>query len=133
MIKISEASSLALHSMALLAQDPERMLTTKQISQRLDASEAHLSKVLQRLHKSGLVKSVRGPKGGFMLEKDPAQTTLKEVYEVIEGSLVLKNCLLSEAACKGDKCVLGGLLQTINKEVRDYLANTKLSELSGVY
>ena len=55
-VQISEAASLALHSMALLAASPDRPLTVKDITARTGVSEAHLSKVMQRLAKAGLVK-----------------------------------------------------------------------------
>ena len=51
-IQISEAASLALHSMVMLAASPERSLTVKEITARTGVSEAHLSKVMQRLAKA---------------------------------------------------------------------------------
>ena len=66
-LKMSEAVSIALHASALLASDPGTKLSNKQIAGRLHVSEAHLSKVLQRLVKVGLVRSMKGPKGGFVL------------------------------------------------------------------
>ena len=70
-LNISEAYSLALHSLALLASDNGRSLTTHQIASTLGASEAHLSKVMQRLTKAGFLNSSRGPGGGFALKKPP--------------------------------------------------------------
>ena len=128
-LKISEAASLAMHTMALLAEDPERVLSTHQIATTLDASEAHLSKVLQRLAKAGLVTSIRGPRGGFLPAKRVDDVTLLEVYESIEGPITPKTCLLNRRICKGDGCILGDLLVRVNREVRDYLSGTKLSEL----
>jgi len=132
MMKVSEAASLALHAMVLLASNPEKVFSTREIASVLDASEAHLSKVLQRLARCGLVKSNRGPKGGFTLAKSNERITLLEVYEVIEGPLLASNCLLDTPLCGGEKCIFGRLLKDAGERFREYMASTKLSEVSDV-
>ena len=54
-LRISDAAALALHAMVMLAEAPERRMSAKAIASELDASQAHLAKVLQRLAKAGLV------------------------------------------------------------------------------
>ena len=132
-LKISEAASLALHSTVLLAANPGEMISTRDIAYRLHVSEAHLSKVLQRLARDGLVRSIRGPKGGFRLGKPAHEITLLHVYESIEGPLIPSKCLFENSICTGSMCILGGLLETVDRQVRDYLAKTKLSDLTRVY
>ena len=132
-LRISDAASLAMHTMALLAAEPGRVRTTHEIAEGLKVSEAHLSKVLQRLTHQGLVKSVRGPKGGFKLEREREDLKLLEVYEAIEGRLESSNCLLEVQSCNGELCILGALLDQVNREVREYLAGTKLSQLTQVF
>ena len=131
MLKISEAASLAMHTMVLLAKDPERVVSTHEIAETLKVSEAHLSKVLQRLTRVGLVKSVRGPKGGFRPGRSTHEITLLEVYESIEGRLVPKTCLFEQPICSGNACILGDLLTTVNRRIADHLSGTKLSDLAG--
>ena len=53
--------------MAFLAGKSDKPFSNKEMAGKPDVSEAHLSKVLQRLNKAGLITSYRGPKGGFML------------------------------------------------------------------
>ena len=132
MLKISEAASLALHTTVMLAADPDNLYSTNEIASALHASKAHLSKVLQRLEKSDIVKSTRGPNGGFKLTKSGNDITLLEVYEAIDGKLSPSNCLLNECICNGD-CIMGKLLGDLNNQVRDYLIKTKLSMLTNVY
>ncbi len=132
-LKISEAASLALHTMVLLAVDPEKFLSAREMASTIHVSGAHLSKVLQRLVRVGLVRSNRGPKGGFLLEKSPHKISLLEVYEAIEGELAPSNCLLGNPVCSGKKCILDGLLQKMNNQVKEYLAGTKLVDLTNVY
>ena len=133
LLKISEAASLALHTMVYLAAKNERLVTTHEIGEVLRVSEAHLSKVLQRLGKVGLVDATRGPKGGFCLAKAGDDISLLEVYEAIEGPLQDSVCLLDEPVCQGHKCILGGLLEMVNQQAREYLAGTTLTDLTGVY
>lgn len=132
MLKISEAASLALHTTVMLAADPDNLYSTNELASAIHASKAHLSKVLQRLEKSDIVKSTRGPNGGFKLTKSGNDITLLEVYEAIDGKLYPSNCLLNECICNGD-CIMGKLLGDLNNQVRDYLIKTKLSMLTNVY
>jgi Rrf2 family protein len=129
MLKISDAVNLAFHAMMILATDPDaRPMSVSWMAQRLRASDNHLAKVMQRLHKVGLVTSKRGPKGGFTIGRPPATVSLLEVYESIEGPISKRECLLSEPLCDGTCCLLGGLLGTINGQVRTHLANTTLAQ-----
>ena len=129
-LNISEATSLAIHSAALLAQKTDELVSTKDIASQLHVSEAHLSKVLQRLSKVGIVKAVRGPKGGFSLGKPASKIALIDIYESIEGRFLSKRCLLDPKVCDGTGCMLGGFIESVDKKFRDYLKETKLSDLS---
>ena len=133
LLKISEAASLALHTMVYLAANDRRLATTHEIGEVLGVSEAHLAKVLQRLAKVGLVDSTRGPRGGFCLGRAGDDISLLEVYEAIEGPLADTVCLLGQPICSGEKCILGGLLETVNRQAREYLGATALSDLTDVY
>lgn len=128
LLKVSNAASLALHTMAILARRPQESLTSREMAAALNASEAHLTKVLQRLHREGLVGAVRGPKGGFRLSRSRAEITLLEIYEAIDGPLGESACLLGKPVCNG-QCLLNGLLPNLNKEVKKYLSETNLDDL----
>ncbi|MFH1035552.1 MAG: Rrf2 family transcriptional regulator [Pseudomonadota bacterium] len=128
-LKISEAASLALHTMVLLAANPGKTMSNRDIAGLLKVSEAHLAKVLQRLGRAGLVISQRGPKGGFVLGRDSSEISLLAVYEAVEGPLETKSCLLGKPVCGGN-CILGGLLHKVGAEVSDYFSQTRLSDLT---
>jgi Rrf2 family protein len=132
-LNISEAASLAMHTAVLLAARKGESLSAGQIAATLDVSEAHLAKVLQRLGKAGIVRSTRGPHGGFVLARAGSQISLLRVYEAIEGALVESDCLLGSRICHGANCILGCLVQSVNSKVRDYLRKKHLSDLTGVY
>jgi Rrf2 family protein len=130
LLRISEAASMAIHTVALLAADPARVATTGEVAMDLSVSEAHLSKVLQRLAKEGLVKSVRGPKGGFILGKPANEIRLLDVFEAIEGRLEPADCLLEKPVCSG--CIMGDLLHKVNTLVREQLSNTRVSDVASL-
>jgi len=132
-VNISEAVSLAVHGMGYLAARHGNILTIKEIADKLRASEAHLSKVFQRLARVGLVSSNRGPKGGYVLGRPSEEITLLDIYEAIEGPLKVNNCLFPRPICSGKTCVFGDLLETTNKRYQAYLEGMRLSELINVY
>jgi DNA-binding IscR family transcriptional regulator len=68
--------------------------------------------------------------GGFKLAKSPAEITLMDVYEAIEGTYHPSDCLLGRPVCDGRECVLGGLVESVNGQVRAYLSGTTLAQLA---
>lgn len=68
-VTLSEAASIALHSMVLIAKS-ETKLNVNQISEAIDSSKHHVAKVMQRLAKEDFVASNRGPSGGFVLKRE---------------------------------------------------------------
>ena len=128
-VRFSEAAALALHAMAVLAQADGRRVRLHELATTLLVSESHLAKVLQRLARRGLVISSRGPGGGFRLGRDGREIALLEVYEAIEGPYRIQSCMFSTPRCEGG-CLVGDLLATTNRMVRDHLAQARLSELS---
>lgn len=128
-VNVSEAASLAFHSMGLLAKHDGTHVTVKDIARETGSSQAHLSKVLQRLAKSGLVRSTPGPRGGFTLAKNADDISLLDIYEAIEGPIEIPDCLLGNHKCVLGHCMLGNFLSRATAEFRNYLADTRLSNL----
>jgi Rrf2 family protein len=131
--KISEAASLALHTMALLASGEEKVISAKESASTLNVSEAHLAKVLQRLSQAGYVDSARGPKGGFYLKKSPEDISLLEIYELMEGKIEPRNCLLDRPICRNGECIFGDRLVRMRDEIKEHLSNTSLSEAKNLF
>ncbi len=131
-LRISEAGSLAVHTAALMASQHQR-ICVHDIATRIHASEAHLSKVLQRLHKAGIVRSARGRGGGFSLARPPSRIALLDVYEAIDGKFGRSHCLMGRSRCAARRCILGGVLAEVDQRLWTYLSETKLSQLTDVY
>lgn len=126
-VQLSEAASLAIHSMVLIAQSKEQINVT-QIAEKLGSSKNHLAKVMQRLVKDGLVKSTRGPSGGFVLKIPAEEITLLDIYQSIEGVIEEDGCPLDRQICAFDKCLMGNLIYNLTQEFKKYFKNQKLSD-----
>jgi Rrf2 family protein len=130
-IRISEAASLALHCMALLAANEGRgMQNVKQLARQTKSSEAHLAKVLGRLAKSGMVRSTRGPGGGFMLAKPSALINLLAIFEAIEGPIEPERCLLNKDSCLLTNCLFDGILGRLTTQFREHFADFSLAHFA---
>ena len=132
-VKISDATALAMHSMVQLAIDykQEQHATTAGISEQFGASRHHLAKVHQRLSKAGLIKSSRGPAGGIALARDPATITLLDIYEVMEGPMADNSCLFGHSGCPRCNCVLADFLPRMTAEAKNYFKNTTINDLAS--
>ncbi len=122
-----------MHALGLLTCRPDDTLTCRAIATEFRVSEAHLSKVLQRLVKAGLLVSARGPKGGFSLARDPASVSLIEVFEAIEGPIKPVECFFSEPICNDGSCVLGKVIADVNRTFSEYLSERNLEDISTVF
>lgn len=71
-----------------------------------------------------------GPKGGFMLGKEPSQISLREVVETIQGPISINRCLLVADACQRQRdCGVRVKLAELQRHVRDYLDRVTLDEM----
>jgi Rrf2 family protein len=124
---MSEAASIGIHSMVLIAR-AENGINAVKIAQTTGLSKNHISKVLQRLVKNDLLKSVRGPAGGFTLKKQPEKISLLDVYESIEGSVEITDCPLNHEICGFDKCIMGTVVNKMSTEFRKFLGGQTLNK-----
>jgi len=122
-----------MHAMGLLSTRTDGPLSARMAADRLGVSEAHLSKVLHRLTRVGLLISTRGPKGGFALCREPESVSLLEVFEAIEGPVEPAACLFGIPLCDGANCVLGKIIVDINNTLFEYLAEKTLADISTVF
>ena len=129
-MRVSDAASLAIHAVKALAESPETAVTVSSIAEKLNVSEAHLAKVLQRLTRAKMVSANRGPGGGFKLTRDPANLTLLDVYEAIEGPLEVNGCLLGEPACGSGLCMLATLMRSTQTDLRNYFKGITFAQIA---
>lgn len=128
LINISEATSIAIHSIALIGRE-KRQINANEISQITGFSKNHLSKVLQTLVKQGYLKSIRGPRGGFTLNYAPEEISLLEIYEVFEGKVSVDYCKEHIEKCPFENCIYGDILDDISADFRKRFGNRRISDV----
>ena len=128
LIHISEAASLAIHSLALIASSNVK-LNAKKIAEILHVSQNHLAKILQILAKNEYLESNRGPGGGFIMKKNASEISMLEVYQLIEGNVDCQLCGITENLCPFITCIFGGKPDKLTNEFVEYLNSTKISDL----
>ena len=125
---ISEASSIAIHSLALVNQSDE-IMNVNQIAELTDSSKNHISKVLQTLVRHGYLSSGRGPKGGFVSGMNVDQVSLLEIIELIEGRMSDQHCGMEEGRCPFETCVFGDLPDEFKTKFREYYKTKRIGEI----
>ena len=131
-LKISDAANLGIHALAYMAEqyESQRPVATAEAAEVFQVSANHLSKVLQRLTRAGLVKSIRGPRGGFVLAKAPSAITLRDVYEAIDGAVTIEDaCILGTKHCGISHCVFGNLVDDVQNRVSNHFSNVTLADV----
>lgn len=126
-VHLSEAASLAIHSMVLIAKS-DTHINVNMIAREMGASRNHLAKVLQQLVKHNYLKSVRGPSGGFVLNVKPSEITLLDIYQAIEGKIETPECPLDRQICPFDKCLLGGMVKNVTDQFKTYFEGQTLEK-----
>ena len=125
-VTLSEASSLAVHAVVLIAGS-DKLVNVNQIATATASSKNHLAKVMQRLVKTNLLSSTRGPAGGFILKRPASEITLYDIYYAIEGPIELQVCPLDRPICPFEKCIMGGIIHKLTNDFKKYLMESKVS------
>ena len=130
LVNISEGTSLAFHGLALIAQSAPERLNVKTVAEKLMASEAHLAKVFQKLNKAGIISSIRGPSGGFVLDESAEQISLLRVYEILESPVRLGGCPMGREKCSFHDCIFESRMHKVSLEIYKILEEVKLSDFA---
>lgn len=99
------------------------------ISQRQDISLSYLEQLFSKLRKNNLVKSVRGPGGGYCLSRDETDIHMAEIINAVSESLDTTKCQGSGDCQKGSICLTHHLWQDLSEQIYGYLSNISLADL----
>jgi len=125
-VNITEAVSIALHSMVIIAKQDSQMVNVNVLAEKTGSSRFHISKVMQKLVKDGFLLSTRGPSGGFYLAKNPEDVTLLQVYEAIEGKLEVTTCPLNRPVCPFKACIFEDVTVNMTRNFHDFMRDHTL-------
>jgi Rrf2 family protein len=108
-----------------------KVVLLKDLCTAQDTPRAFMIKIFQQLSKKGLVKSVRGSKGGYILAKAANQITLRDIIEGVEGPVYLNRCLIRKMGCdRSDKCPLHPVWRKAQECLMGVLEEHTLVELA---
>lgn len=132
-MRVSTRGRYALRMMLDLAlHNSGEYITLKDISARQEVSVKYLEQIVSVLSKAGMLKSVRGPQGGYKLTRSPEQYTVGDILRVTEGSLAPVACLDSpQNDCpRAETCATLGFWQELYDAVRGVVDKTTLADLA---
>ncbi len=106
------------------------LVLTRTLADTQGLSQKYLQNLLASLKSGGLVHSVRGPGGGFVLTRSPDQITVYEILRTLEGPPSLVECVTDEAVCeKSSSCAARRFWQRLSDLLRETLENVTLASM----
>ena len=130
-MKISTKGRYALRLMVDLALSGQgQPISLKDVAQRQQLSDKYLEQIVTPLSRAGLVRSVRGAGGGYLLPRRPEEYTVGEILRPLEGDLAPVECATDAQFCeRSGQCVTVELWQQIHRAVSEVVDRTTLADL----
>jgi Rrf2 family protein len=100
--------TLAIHSLTLLALQPDRMSTSEYIAESAGVHPVRIRKVLSLLKKHGFIKSKEGTGGGFIFALDLSEVNLWDIYKITSEGALQPKCPESN-----EQCIVGANMQSV--------------------
>lgn len=130
-MKISTKGRYALRLMLDIAlTGGEAPVSLRDVAQRQDISDKYLEQIITPLGRAGLVRSVRGAGGGYLLTRRPEEYTVGEILRVLEGSLAPVSCAEDKGCCgRAEQCVTQEVWEEIAAAVSGVVDHITLADL----
>lgn len=107
-------------------------ITIKEIAERQGISFSYLEQILHKLGKAGVIESVRGPAGGYLLARKPSELTIGDIVRTLEGPIALSHCLEpgEEGDCyQADDCVARMVWVKVGEKIEEALDSISFDDL----
>jgi len=131
-MRLSTKGRYAVMAMADLAKrGGQKAVTLGEIAARQDISLPYLEQLFARLRRRGLVKSVRGPGGGYRLAHSAAELRVSDIVTAVDEPLEAVRCGGGPVGCMpgGEKCLTHDLWDELGRQIHDYLASVSLDDV----
>jgi Rrf2 family iron-sulfur cluster assembly transcriptional regulator len=132
MLRLSTKGQYGVRAMFELAKNYEKgPLTIKEIAKRQGVSVAYLEQLLNKLRKSKLIKSQKGPGGGYVITKKPEEISVGMILNSLEGPIAIAQCLNPSAkGCnRVEGCVARLLWKSLGEKIEEFLETINLDDL----
>jgi len=133
MLKLSTRGRYGLRAMTEIARGygGERPVMMSAITERQQISRKYLHAILTSLKDAGLVRAIRGARGGFVVARPPSDITVGEICEALEGKLAVVDCVADRSVCtRVDTCRTRGMWKRLNDAMVEVLGGTTLADLA---
>lgn len=108
-----------------------KAISLAEIASRQQITQAYLEQIFSKLKNAGIVKSVRGPGGGYVLGKAADETRISEVINAVEEKIKMTRCGGETPACMGNKgkCVTHDLWEGLSEQIENYFESITLADV----
>jgi len=135
-MRLSTKGRYAVMAMADLARregDATRAVALADIAERQEISLSYLEQLFSRLRRKGLVKSARGPGGGYRLARTAVETSIADIVHAVDEPLRATRCEKLGPGCmiRGERCMTHDLWADLGDRIEDYLASVSLADVVG--
>lgn len=132
MLRISKLADYAILVMVELARDEGKVISAQALAERAHVELPTASKVLKLMAGAGLVRSQRGPAGGYRVVRPATEITVAEIIAAIEGPIAMTECSVHEGLCSVEAdCNARDNWQRISRAVARALSDISLAEMAG--
>ena len=132
-MKLTTKGRYAVMAMADLASNQElKPVSLNEISLRQNISLSYLEQLFSKLKNEKLVKSIRGPAGGYLLERNPKDIKISNIIFAVDEQIKTLNCKKeSKKGCHGKtvKCITHNLWDDLEQHINHFFDNVSLSDL----
>ena len=104
-------------------------ISLPEISHRQNISLSYLEQLFSRLKKSGLVDSIKGPGGGYVLSKDANEIVISEVIQAVDEDLEATACNGKSNCHNNHQCISHNLWQDLGTEINNFLSDITLKQV----
>jgi Rrf2 family iron-sulfur cluster assembly transcriptional regulator len=106
-------------------------VSIKDISERENISLNYLEQLFVKLRRGEIVRSIRGPGGGYMLARPAADIRVDQIIDTVEETLVPVSCMDADGNCKcTTECATQAVWQGLGSQIRNFLASMTLEDLT---
>ena len=113
----------------LALNESEKPVTLADISERQSISLSYLEQLFSRMRREGIVKSTRGPGGGYHIARGYDEITVKSIIIAVDEEIDATQCNGKENCHEGKRCITHDLWAAINHKILDYLESLTLANL----
>ena len=131
MLRLSTRGQYGVRAMYEIAQGyPGSPVSIRTISERQDVTVAYLEQILHKLKNAGLIRSIKGPGGGYVLSRPPEEITISDILRELEGPVAITSCLDPSGGCvRVDGCVTHLLWKALGRQIETFLGTIALKDL----